>query len=628
MSGQFAASPTRTTARWPVVLVLVLALVALAAVLSTAGGRPRGVVDPGESWSMVPLDGSWSGARLSQSGTAAGTDGGELAGTASVESARLPGARISLGMSAAALSMMPRPAAGLERTWWWRESTMPTDPAQPPRHRIRSVESDGIHLRSQDWENASITLDLLELPRGVAPGARWRSSGVADLSSAGPTVGFSNESWASAPTDPALAARGCLAVESTTVLDDAAGRRWSERSVWCPGEGVVSDSGSMIGSGIDLSWSREPADPDPARLVPTVRVPLQNPSPADLAAWRARPVQRLHGDSAFGTAQRPVLAREPEQLSPTGVLTGPALGGDVLGAYWNQPTAAWQHWWAHPGGEVTTTAMIGRMLLVATSQRQVSAYLAGGSRLWTVDLADVTLAPPTDLGDGLVAVTTVTGEVAVLELATGRIRWRTRPGEGIDRAPVRVGGVLVVADTSPALRGLDLASGKVLWTEKDTGQSSRTPLAAVAGRVVTADGSDVVARDPRTGRLLWSRPARLGFEDLSGLGGRLWLQGADGVELLDPATGASRLRLPGARVLDTDPVCALGASEHPVAVPLRVDDQLQLVDLADGAVRARWPLVVPSDRTRVRIGCTERTLALSIHDPQGDSSLIAIGPAL
>lgn len=250
-----------------------------------------------------------------------------------------------------------------------------------------------------------------------------------------------------------------------------------------------------------------------------------------------------------------------------------------------------------PGGDVILTAAAGRDLAEPydyaeplTGGRAWGATsaidAATGRTRWTVP----GLVRP--LGAGGIAV--VQGpRLAALDLATGRELWNTyAPGADFTALPGRPNaGALVRSDGRTELR--DLRTGRVDRAARllTAGQQVISPVRAVGGLLILPywgpTDSGFVAYDDATLTPRWRRARAVGSE-LSSCGPLLCVRDAATMLAVDPATGATRGRVPARwSVTATDTIP--GAAASAAAVLWRTADDGErgwLARLApDGALR-------------------------------------------
>jgi outer membrane protein assembly factor BamB len=525
--------------------------------------------------SFVPADGARQAVSFTQHGTTA---------AAMVETSRIEGSGISFAMSPAAFTYLDLPPEGAAAASWWREAVVPTAATSPSRYRIRSVSDAGVWLRVQDWEDLGISFErFLELPGDVAVGQTWSSSGSALAKPTGRALTYRNTSRSSLPQDRAAADRGCLRVDSTTELRGGAkAESWREVNVWCPGRGVVDSGGDFRGS----AYAVVPATA--AGAAPVTSADLQTPAlgVSGLDGWTARAEELLAGDSTFGGDTAEVFTGSAPVVAANGVIAfarGDAR--DVTGLLTLGPGQLWWHWWVRPGGDVVTMTSIGSLVLVTTTDRRLVAYQAGGGFRWSVELDDVAVVPPVSVGNDRVAVGTVSGEVAVLETASGARLWRAQLDHGVHAPLASDGSVLVAEDTGPTLTAWDASSGHQRWQVK-AGSTFTTGLLVGPGEVVLASNGSLTAYDLATGDRRWDVPVGLGLTGISARSGQLWAEVDAGLESRSFRTGAVGWTVPG--VSGVAPGCSVGASGETLSFAFRGADLVALD--SRGRVRKSWAL--------------------------------------
>jgi len=168
----------------------------------------------------------------------------------------------------------------------------------------------------------------------------------------------------------------------------------------------------------------------------------------------------------WDASQDPVSTVVLNPVAPPGLIQGdvvfahrlqPTVHGILLTAD-EEPSIAWA---AHPGGVLTTSATLGGVTVVATTNRDLVAYTANGRWIWQARLEDVSMAPPTRFGD-LAVVVTLDGAVTAYDLASGAIRWSTSLGAEIRQPPLVAGDRMLVVNQAGALACLD-TRGETVW---------------------------------------------------------------------------------------------------------------------------------------------------------------------
>lgn len=589
--------PSRRASSWLAGLVVGTLLVGIAVALGSFTTGQRWTAGPGARF--VPADGVTSSVRLDQ---------GETSGAAMQQSSRLRGALVADAMSRTASLSLPAPADGLASAAWWREALIPDDPAQSARYRIYSADQQGVWLRVQDWEAHGLSLDgFLALPADVDAGRTWTSSGLALASPTTRQLTYRATSTASAPTDPARVTQGCLSVAADTVLEGGdRTRRWRETTLWCPGAGAVEQTGDQDGFTYELA-------PGPAAQPPTLTPPSWDTR--DVASWEVRTPDLIDGDQTFGADRADLLPAQPPALTSTGTLVFSLIdGADLTGLEPLRAGSLWWHWWVRPGGQVTTVAATGPLVVATTTDRRVSAYTAGGTLVWTVPLDDVAVVPAVRVGPDAVAVATVGGQVSVFDLRTGEVRWRRQLTRGVHNPIVSDGSVVVAADTGPSVTAWDATTGQQRWSI-DAGSTYQTPL-VVHGDVVAVVGGAITGYDVRTGARRWTHDPGVGLGQVTGAGDQLWVGRNGALESWSMADGTRRWTRPGA-----ESASAAGSGCTPdgsVRGLVLTGSQLAAVDASGRDVHA-WPLDLAGDL--VDVACGGSGVVVSSYAGNGSTSL-------
>jgi hypothetical protein len=612
--------------RWPPhtigVAILVAALLAWYGTAMAVGLRPAGP-PASRAADLVPGDGSRQQVTFTQGGTSS---------RAMTENARITGVGdLSRGMSVTAYYKVDLPAGDPQTTRWWREAVIPGDLQAPSRYRIRAVTAAGVWLAVQDWDTAGLSFEhFLELPADVHPGASWTSSGKAVGYPSDTSLTFRNSSAAAAPADPARAAQGCLSVTSSTELTavSPAGdtTRMQETNQWCPGLGVVAETGTLRAAGYQIAA-------DPAPVMGFTAEDLQ-PSPFDpqgLDHWTVRPTTLLSGDATFGGEQADLLVDRPILMTSSGDLVFPyGDGADLTAVTPLDSGDLYWHWWVRPGGTVVSTAVAGAAVLATTTDRQLVAYAAGGRLRWTASLDELALAPPLVIGDDRVALATLAGTVSLYDLTDGRRIWSRQLSRAVRTPLASNGSVLAVADDGPTLTVLDIASGRELW-QADEGSQFGSSLAVGGREVVLQAGRTGYGYDLATGRQRWVRPSPIGLRAIARHGDLLWVDTDRGLEAWAPDTGLTVWAIPGgqgptsAGAGCTRARSAAGATPS-VGFVLRGEQLLAVAP--DGAIQKSWTITAPGSAERL-VHCSAGRVWVTASAIDGSSplSVESVGPA-
>jgi hypothetical protein len=474
--------------RWPwlplLVPLLALSLVAGALFVTDRIGR---ATTGSTVQSFLPADGtSWT-EQVRRSGPA-----GDRTDTAVTESAHIAGSAITSAtdwtLATQLIGTANSDRASLDRGRFWRTTTIvpARSTTEAPQTRIYRAEQDlALMVESGPSGAFAYTPNLVELPADAAPGRTWASAGQA-----GGSIRYTASFRAEA------APRGCLAVSgeiSYTASEVEPVRRQLSRT-WCPDQGLVALA--ERGGGETLETDRIQATDELPR-------PDTNDLPAEWTPkdWRpqsytARSVDPTFGPGEISGTPSPLLA-----MSRSGVLLrGTTSSQDILG-FTAEDGSTWQsRWRVHPGGTILTLAAFGDAFVATTSLRTVVGYGVDGARRWTLIVPEVVLTQPVRASATELVLVTLGGEMLVVEIATGAVRWLTRPGADVGVAPVVAAGNVVVADRAGNLAGLPLADGRESW---QTEAGEVTALATTDDLAVVVGPADVDGFSARTGTLRW-----------------------------------------------------------------------------------------------------------------------------
>ena len=259
-----------------------------------------------------------------------------------------------------------------------------------------------------------------------------------------------------------------------------------------------------------------PAAPDP------VSAPAAVPSaaPGVAAAAAPRPPASAYWTDFRGPSRDGHYRQQP-------ILTAWPAGGPP--AIWKQPVG---------GGYASSVIAHGRIFTIEQRgpEEVVAAYeLTTGREIWTDRWTaaftesmggDGPRATPT-WADGRVYALGATGELRVLDDATGKLFWRTNiltdAGAtnlqwGMAASPLIVDGTVVVLPGGPqgtSVVAYDRQTGKRAWAALNDQQAYSAPmLATLAGvrQILVFSGSRLVGLTPDRGEVIWEYPWKTNFE--------------------------------------------------------------------------------------------------------------------
>jgi outer membrane protein assembly factor BamB len=154
-------------------------------------------------------------------------------------------------------------------------------------------------------------------------------------------------------------------------------------------------------------------------------------------------------------------------------------------------------------------ALEGERVYVAGHGGDVQALeVANGRVIWRT-ATKLELSGGPSVGEGIVVVGATGGDVVALDAGSGLERWRVATGGEVLAAPAVAGGLVVVRTVDGRLRALGVADGKEAWNYEQpvprlTLRGNGMPI--VDGDMVIAglDNGKVVSLSLSTGELLWS----------------------------------------------------------------------------------------------------------------------------
>lgn len=261
--------------------------------------------------------------------------------------------------------------------------------------------------------------------------------------------------------------------------------------------------------------------------------------------------------------------------SPMTAAHNVAVAGGRVGAVWGSlvivdpATGARRHQYIVPQTTLNTNvASDGARFYAATHDgRAVAIDPATGATVWATDLSSsgATSGFGVSVAGEVVAVSLKhfgmsaadrdSGFVAVVERATGALRWRRRiegaADPGVVDAPLIMGDVVVAVTQGHDVRAYDLATGALRWqmdasfASPDTEYGSRGLAGCEEMAIIPTGNLGLMAVDAGTGRLHW-RLGNLGEGSLFSVQcshGTVLTLGA-GLRVLDARTGSPRATYP------------------------------------------------------------------------------------
>lgn len=285
---------------------------------------------------------------------------------------------------------------------------------------------------------------------------------------------------------------------------------------------------------------------------------------------------QVSGGQVASQARLVALDRGSGQVAwqgPINTAGNAAVARGVVGAVWgslmmfDQASGAPVHTYRFGATSLSSNVVSdGSRFYVATHDgHAVAVDPATGQAAWTTRLAQGPTSPGFGValsGDALAvavkhfgtgAAAPDSGIVAVLDRATGAVRWRAAlqgvADPGIVSPPAIVDGMVVVVTQGHDVRAFDLQTGAPRWQADvsfATLEFASDGLAACEGRVIVPTGDlGLAGLDAATGALRWRR-RDIGQGSLHGVqcahGTALTVGG--GVSLFDARTGTLRLAHP------------------------------------------------------------------------------------
>lgn len=369
---------------------------------------------------------------------------------------------------------------------------------------------------------------LLEIPADVEPGSEWSGSGsvVVDGDDSG-EVGYEGEFEAADDGDGCLRVTGSLTFTQggETLLDNPTDERW------CPGLGIVAEESAGVGG---LDGSTEPLEP----AVEAVEEWTEHDRPFVIASNVASAAES-GGQATLSVAVPPVAGGDGR------VLVADQQSRDVYAFDPLGDGTRVRAWVAHPGGDVLTLTAAGDVTVAGTSRREVVGYGPHGEWRWTHGLDDVPSGPTLAVDEEHLVVTSASGDVVVLDPASGEELWRDVVADRVRLRPVSDGRTVVVTDVAGGLTAYDVDDGTRLWDAEATGVDA---VGLVDDVVVVRTPDAVQAFEVDGGARRWSSriPFAGGPRAVADLGSTVAVSSDEGTVGLSTRDGEERWRAAGA----------------------------------------------------------------------------------
>lgn len=294
----------------------------------------------------------------------------------------------------------------------------------------------------------------------------------------------------------------------------------------------------------------------------------------------------------------PPPTRNASWDQPGGVISnapGHLEFGGGLGAAWRADIGEG----SSKDGRLTASPIIyDGKIFALDAKGVVSAYsVAGGSRLWQVNLAPEKERGNEGYGGGLAAnggrifATTGFGVVYALSASSGAVEWTRKIGVPLRSSPTAIDGKLFFVSTESRLHCLSTVDGVELWTFRGLPEtasllSNVSPAAAEGTLVVTFPSGELIAYDIDARRPTW----------------------VDNLSRTVGGSSLSSLSDPARPVIDRGVVFAVGHSGRMVATALKTGERLWTKSIH--GTQTPWPagdLVFVVDINGILIALTRKS---------------------
>lgn len=179
------------------------------------------------------------------------------------------------------------------------------------------------------------------------------------------------------------------------------------------------------------------------------------------------------------------------------------------------PTLAVREHWSHSVGAGAgrqflrlDPALHGDMVFAVGARGKVGAWDAqSGEQSWAVDI-DLDIGAGPGVGEGIVAVGSLGGDLVALDAGSGEELWRARLSTEVLSAPAIHDGMVVARTGDGRIFGLRVADGSRAWVHDRSVpalslRGNSRPVAARGAVIAGLDAGQMVALSASDGRVLW-----------------------------------------------------------------------------------------------------------------------------
>jgi outer membrane protein assembly factor BamB len=286
--------------------------------------------------------------------------------------------------------------------------------------------------------------------------------------------------------------------------------------------GASADSSGVARLDVDATGRARARVSAPGYIPRVLRVSLQSDRPETVHLWRRDLQWPLYGATPARTQAHPGIKLRPPFR---------AVWKRKLGSLLEFPAVVWEG--------VAYIANI-RGHLTAISMRN-------GRVVWRKRIGATAASSPAidEKRRELVVTTKAPGRVTIVDMDTGKIRWR-RATARAEASPVIAGGIAYFGDEGGRVYALDLRRRKMRWVFSGADKITSSP--ALAGRrLYFGDyAGRVFALNARSGRRVWTGSAGTRvYGTVAVGGGRVFAPSVfSGLSALSARTGALRWRIP------------------------------------------------------------------------------------
>ncbi len=124
--------------------------------------------------------------------------------------------------------------------------------------------------------------------------------------------------------------------------------------------------------------------------------------------------------------------------------------------------------------------------------------------VWTWEAGE-SIESSAAISGGTVYVASMAGELAALDLETGKLKWRYKTGAEVgESSPAVAAGVVYVGDLAGTVHAVNTADGKAVWTYKTGSEIKSSPVVSGDKVLIGSYDTHLYALSVKTGKPVWT----------------------------------------------------------------------------------------------------------------------------